>query len=439
MKFSRQRPRAPRLLALAIALLSCSSGEVDFGCSPTPSCSLHPERFEPKEVADAGPPRCGESRRGRQRCPAEDIAAGAHHSCGRTPAGELLCWGHNDSGQLGHQRSADAGVSDAGFTPVLEGTAEVSAGGSHSCAIDAEGAVHCFGDNSEGQLDGAPSDERFRSDVLDLASDMRATQVSAGGNHSCALLGDRVYCWGDGRHGQCGRERSEGALVPAEVPGVEDAVEISAGLRHSCARLKSDRVLCWGELFDGQALRATAEPQPVEGLDDAQEIAAGAGFSCALRAAGSVVCWGENGSGQLGDGSTEPSATPVEVLDLELALSIAAGGLELGGQLVGHACAQTKSFFVQCWGRNHEGQLGAPNAENIPRAVVVRGEAGEEDDEPFLPDVIGIAAGGLHSCAIDHDGPVLCWGDDSQDQLGSRERTTFGHPSEVRLFGGEYR
>jgi alpha-tubulin suppressor-like RCC1 family protein len=67
----------------------------------------------------------------------------------------------------------------------------------------------------------------------------------------------------------------------------------------------------------------------------------------------------------------------------------------------------------------------------------VRGEPGEEDDEPSLPDVTAIATGGFHSCGIDHDGDVRCWGDDAVGQLGlpEGEDFVFGRPQDIRSFG----
>jgi alpha-tubulin suppressor-like RCC1 family protein len=193
-------------------------------------------------------------------------------------------------------------------------------------------------------------------------------------------------------------------------------------------------VTCWGETLDASAApQVDAEPRAVPGIDDAVEVAAGAGFSCARSQGGAVVCWGDNASGQLGDGTTEARATPAPVRDLELSLQISAGGGERDGQLVGHACSLTRGFFVQCWGRNGEGQLGIGEAPDRPLPELVMGELGEEDDEPLLPDVTTMGAGGFFSCSIDHDGPVLCWGDDSRGQRGTRE-TPFGRVSGVDLF-----
>lgn len=435
MRSELTRIGSPRSIALAILVLSCGARGTSVHCSPTPSCSLAPERFEPPPTSqDAGPSSCDTD---AGSCPAKHIAAGRAHTCALSPSGELLCWGDGSQSQLGGSTYPGDEL-DAGMLRfALDGVRAIAAGDAHSCAVDADGAVWCWGRNAEGQIDGSPSDAVERPVVV---PGVVATAVTAGAAHSCALVAEGVSCWGSAKDGQVGREVGDHALEPGLVPGTSDAVEVSAGSRHTCARLASGRVTCWGELFDGDggAMRARAEPAEVPTLDDAEDVAAGAGFTCALRRAGTVVCWGDNGSGQLGNGTTEASATPVEVVGLEIALSVEAGGAELDGALVGHACAVNKSFFVQCWGRNHEGQLAQAAAEDIPRAVTVRGEEGDEADEPFLPDVTAIAVGGFHTCSIDHDGPVLCWGDNRAGQLGASEPAPFGHPVEARPFSAEY-
>lgn len=436
------------MLALAIALLSCSDRDAQIGCSPTLTCSLHGERFEPPESADAGPRKCEPRRR---RCRAEYVTAGAHHACAIARAGELLCWGDDTQGQRGVERAADGGMDgvdgmvgmtardagnerDAGLTPALLAVERAAAGGAHTCALREDGTLLCWGRNAEGQVDGVPSEPVRTPRELELP---KLSDVCAGAAHSCALGAEGVLCWGDARYGQVGRELREGSLAPELVTGTRDAVEVACGARHSCARFANGSVACWGELVGADGtLHLAVEPEPVPGLPDAVQISAGAGHSCALRSGGRPVCWGRNESGQLGDGTRTARSRPVAVQEIEQSLHVSAGGLDEGGELIGHSCAQTKAFNVRCWGRNREGQLGDGSADDRSRAVLVRDRPDDQSDSEFLDETVSISAGGRFSCSLDQDGPVYCWGDNGKGELGlpRGEEAVFGRPSGVRRF-----
>lgn len=98
---------------------------------------------------------------------------------------------------------------------------------------------------------------------------------------------------------------------------------------HACARTASGNVRCWldnsfGQLGDGMPVVSAEEvavlgrePTTVVGIMDAVEITAGSGHSCARLGSGAVTCWGSNGAGQLGDGTYVDRATPVPVVGLE--------------------------------------------------------------------------------------------------------------------------
>jgi alpha-tubulin suppressor-like RCC1 family protein len=80
------------------------------------------------------------------------VSTGAHHACALTSAGKAYCWGHDWNGQVGDGEPFQVSVltptavrTDAVFT-------RVSAGGYHTCALTAAGAVYCWGRNVEGQL-----------------------------------------------------------------------------------------------------------------------------------------------------------------------------------------------------------------------------------------------------------------------------------------------
>jgi alpha-tubulin suppressor-like RCC1 family protein len=82
--------------------------------------------------------------------------------------------------------------------------------------------------------------------------------------------------------------------------------------------------------------------------------------------------------------------------------------ITVGGE---HSCATIASGVTLCWGRNTEGQLGiGTNTANWSLPQVVQAPAG-----------IGfrvVAAGGFHSCALTPVGVAYCWGDNQFNQVG---------------------
>jgi alpha-tubulin suppressor-like RCC1 family protein len=73
-----------------------------------------------------------------------------HFACG-VQLSVVFCWGANSSGQLGNgtmmNSNVPVSVSLPGFSAV-----SVGVGFNHACAVDASGAMFCWGDDSAGQL-----------------------------------------------------------------------------------------------------------------------------------------------------------------------------------------------------------------------------------------------------------------------------------------------
>ena len=147
-----------------------------------------------------------------------------------------------------------------------------------------------------------------------------ATQVATGTNHACALLSTGgVACWGDNAYGQLGNGASPSdSTVPVPVSGITTATAIEAGAAHTCARLSSGAISCWGwnnygQLGNGAAPANSSVPVAVSGITDATGVTGGLQHSCALRSNGAMACWGFGGDGELGNGGNATSSTPVPV------------------------------------------------------------------------------------------------------------------------------
>jgi alpha-tubulin suppressor-like RCC1 family protein len=346
------------------------------------------------------------------------ITAGALHTCAITTTGDVMCWGHGDSGQLGN--ASNSGSIIPVIASGLSGVSAVAAGGFHTCALNAMGGVACWGLATKGQLGNASNvDSNTPVNVTGLTTGV--SSISAGLLHTCALksTGD-VVCWGEGSDGQLGNTTFVKSNTPISVTGLTGVAAIVAGDYHTCALKTTGDVMCWGwnlhgQLGDASNVKRNA-PVSVSSLTGVSKIAAGSRHTCALKSTGDVMCWGSGVDGQLGDAGNTSSNIPVSVSGLTGVSSIAAGDY--------HACALKTTGDVACWGKGTYGQLGnATNASsNIP--VSVSG----------LTGVSSIDAGRIHSCALKLNGDVMCWGNGTYKQLGNPAYTSSNVPIKV-IFG----
>ena len=335
------------------------------------------------------------------------IAAGGAHSCALLDNAFLKCWGNNDYGQLGLGDTRWRGDTESEMGDTLptvdlgsnRTAIAISAGSRHTCALLHDGSVKCWGYNYYGQLGLGDSSNRGdgaqeMGDALPnvaLGTGRTAISISAGGEHSCALLDDgSVKCWGYNNYGQLGLEesgnRGDGAEEMGDsLPRVElgtnrTATMIAAGPNHSCAILDNGLLKCWGWNTDGQlglgdnlsrgdTAGEMGDALPMVNLGTertALHVAAGSTNTCALLNNGSIKCWGRNEYGQLGlgdsidrgDGANEMGDALPEV---NLGTSRSAIRISIGNE---HSCALLDDATVKCWGHNQHGQLGLGDTDS---------------------------------------------------------------------------
>jgi len=194
---------------------------------------------------------------------AVSIAAGGFHACAVLVTGAVRCWGGNGTGELGYGSTANVG--DAGppaaHAPVDLGAGrtarEVEAGLGTTCALLDNGTIRCWGYGGGGALglgnDESIGDDESPASVPPVQLGGRAIGLALGAYHSCALLADgSVRCWGPNGRGELGNGITADigdAATPDQGPPVAltaQAVEIAAGGYHSCARLRTHALQCWG-------------------------------------------------------------------------------------------------------------------------------------------------------------------------------------------------
>jgi alpha-tubulin suppressor-like RCC1 family protein len=344
------------------------------------------------------------------------VSAGDNHACAVVEGGAVQCWGDNTYGQLGDSGACGTICSTPVTVVGITGATSVSAGGVHTCAVVGNGAVKCWGNNENGALgdNGACGANCFSP--VTVSGLTNATSVSAGAFHTCARTSTAAAkCWGSNSYGELGDAQLCGGScdIPVNVTGLASGVSmISAGFNHTCA-VAAGAAKCWGlnedgQLGDNQACDAYAclTPANVSGLGSGVTgISVGFKLSCAV-VSGGAKCWGSNQYGELGDGQACDSVQCNTPADVS-GLGSGVSAISAGTQ---HACARMSSGALTCWGRNQGGQLGDGQACGYY-------ECSTPTSVSVIPSGLSIDAG-FHTCAVASDFAVHCWGHNYSSQLG---------------------
>jgi alpha-tubulin suppressor-like RCC1 family protein len=236
--------------------------------------------------------------------------------CAIHPDGVLRCRGDNQFGQLGAGSSevaTERWLEVTGLAPVVS----ASHGGQTGCAITRDGALSCFGRGLHGVLGDGASAELTGTPVR-VATLTRASAVAVSREgHACAIDGEgAVHCWGQGRYGELGDGTLTDAPTPRRVALPARATRIAVGRYASCA-LAEGHAYCWGAGNEGQlgdGRRAgSSTPVEVRSLDRLTELALGDAHACALRDDGTIWCWGRNTEGSCGVAPGTDTSVPVQV------------------------------------------------------------------------------------------------------------------------------
>lgn len=338
------------------------------------------------------------------RCAFESLAtvSGSHaHDCAVAAEGALWCWGANDAGQLGIGPDGTASWSD----PIsIEGVApwvSVGVARGHTCSIQHDGSLWCWGDNTHGQLgvgDVSMSDEPVRVD-----EDADWVRLALGTSHTCGLQSDgSLWCWGSNENGNLGLGPDTPSDFVARQPMLVSTgwSEIDAGTAHTCGIRDDGTLWCWGDnslrqLGLGSDVQPHYSPELVTADSDWASVSSGSVHSCSLKQSGKLYCWGHNQDGALGHGDDDLQ-NPRNFVPSQVGLATDWTSVSAGDW---RTCGVHGDGSLQCWGQNLQGELGIG------------------DDSPYWsPTQVGTAAwldvatGGDRTCALRDDSTLWCWG-----------------------------
>jgi hypothetical protein len=185
------------------------------------------------------------------------VSSGWDHTCAISGGvtNYTVCWGLNNHNQLG--------------VPAGAVFRNVSCGWWHSCGIQYNGTVRCWGADTG-------TDKDFGQSVVPTT--LPFTQVAAGYHHTCGLLTNNgsILCWGDSSTG-------------VTTPPTGQFIAVGAGEGVSCGLLKSGTALCWGS--------NTAGVLDVPAGAVFSDLWVGQRYACGMTTSGGgMVCWGSGAS-----------------------------------------------------------------------------------------------------------------------------------------------
>lgn len=311
----------------------------------------------------------------------------------------------------------------------------LSAGAFHTCGLESEQRLFCFGRNTHGQLGSlvnvgtataTPDPVLVVVQIGNVTYEGSWRAVSAGGNHTCAIFaGDSgLYCFGSNAAGQLGtgkpgialpEPRPQRAKAPGDVTGWR---AVSAGGTMTCAVSLDGRLYCFGTLVSeatGAALFSSREPLLLPfpaGVKGWATVAVGSNHMCALGSNNQLYCLGSNLYGQLGtgaagvsDGSGQPpDATALVQAVLPPTVLVGYKDVSAGES---HTCAVCTGGNMYCFGRNSHGQLGSPGAAGsdaaTPLATVIT-------KAPGVRSWSRVVCGGRHTCGLSSADQAFCFG-----------------------------
>jgi len=473
---------------------------------------------------------------------ASSVTVGNYHTCAVLDDASLYCWGRSNHGQLGDGTTDDSPTPVAVSLPSGRTAASVSSTNFHTCAILDNASLYCWGYNVHGEI-GLPTSTTSSSTPVhvSLPSGRTASLVSAGYYHTCAVLDDAsAYCWGRNIEGQLGigSQSTSSTPVAVSLPSGRTTPSVSAGHQHSCAILDDYSLYCWGYNTDGQLGdgTTTSSSTPVAtSLPSGRTVSVdsdldGDGFteliddypnnparsiSCSVGSYGRYVCLDSSAghsapTGSMYDvecsaGTYQPSTGQASCIDASAGYYVpstastsqtacAAGTYQpnaaqsscidastrhyvdttgsttqtacapgtyqpssgqttcitasAGNYVVNdgwtetiynspkqkissgyrHTCAILDDGSVSCWGLNNYGQLGdgTESNSNSPNPTSSLGTG---------RTAVAISAGYQHTCVILDDGSVSCWGRNLNGEIGDGSTTTRNTPTQTSSLG----
>jgi alpha-tubulin suppressor-like RCC1 family protein len=231
--------------------------------------------------------------------------------------------------------------------------------------------------------------------------------VGASGLACAASTQGELYCWGDPRLYAEQVVTAPSSRQIGRVSAATDVAEIALSTERGQSLVRKRDGSVWHWRWDDPGARygvgASSDLERFEGLDRADAVVLTKRAGCVRRGT-EAHCWGllTDAAGASVDLGLDEAPRRIEALPAAARLSLSEQEL----------CVATASGAVHCLRVESEALVAREIAE--------------------LKNVVALAAGARHSCALSKGGEVHCWGDNRLGQLGGGKPDAAGP---VRVVG----
>jgi alpha-tubulin suppressor-like RCC1 family protein len=271
-----------------------------------------------------------------------------------------------------------------------------------------------FGNNSFGQL-GTNNQTNYSSPVQ-VGALSTWSSISCGQLTTAGIINGTLWIWGNNSSGQLGLGDTINRSSPTQVGLLSTWTQISLGFTNSLAVQNNGTLWAWGTGFLGlNTSTSYSSPVQVGNSNNWISVACTVNASAGIQNNSTLWTWGSNGNGELGiNTSTGSVQSPIQVGILSTWASVTVGS--------NYMLALQTNGTLWSWGSNDIGQLGL-NTTTSPFSSPVQ--------VGTLSTWIQVIAGSLSVLAIQNNGTLWAWGNNSWGQLGTGNQTNYSSPVQV--------
>ena len=357
-------------------------------------------------------------------------------------AGIGLACGQGDTGQLG---LGDSVTERKRFQPVkmTEKIVQIICGGMHTVCLTPAGDVYTFGCNDESALGRKTEEEEdtFVPMIVEIPNITKIVQITAGDSHSAALdASGSVYIWGIFRDSQgtlgLSADLMQHCISPLKLSNIPEMVKIASGYNHLVMLSSLGDVYSVGAAEQGE-LGRVSKYQSVKGgrRGLSSVLEPGMVYFVGKQKTANIWSFGYNsfflssknilfgcGLNNFGQTGTQVNNNNVFVPTKVKAFV----GMEIKEVAGGdhHTLFLTTEDHVYGAGRGDLGRLGIHPEPKDPEYVSV-------PQKLDIENVRSIAAGSCVSFAVTQRGDLYAWGAGTNNQLGLGDDEDYLKPEKV--------